>query len=129
MKDVPEGFVPVQHAKMLKECGFDKPCYGRFHHYPPDEMEVRYNAMDWNNNDFSDTMSAPTYQDAENWLWSEHKLYVRTQPRSDRQYIWHRTYRGVESFPMEGFNSPIPAHREGIRKAIEHIHSQLKIIE
>jgi hypothetical protein len=85
-----------------------------------------------------DTMlSAPTWFEIKQWLWKQKKynndeggIHVETNaysvaPKYKRK--WFYKIVGITEFISgDGFDSPVEAEVEGIKKAVEFLHKQLK---
>lgn len=125
-------FMPYEHARMMKKCGFDEPCISYY-----DALSIlktiscyenEYNNSYFKNCNYQNLLSGPLFQQAEEWLWEKHKIWFKTifgyygyqytsyfNGRIDKDFI-HSTRN----------NSPILAKREGILKAIEYINKNHK---
>ncbi len=70
-------FVPYNLALILKEKGFDEPCFGMYQNIENDED---HNLMlvipDTEQSNYVTRIPAPLYQQVIDWLWKEHKIFV-----------------------------------------------------
>ncbi len=71
-----ELFVSYETAKLLKEKGFDKSCFGGYYLYQNTPDLCIYQ----DENEFSDAkeiiLQAPLYQQAIDWLREKHKIFI-----------------------------------------------------
>lgn len=125
-------FIPYEHAKMMKELGFDEDCEYSYnedgeekindmYHSPINntELEKQYKEYGWD----SKEISRPLYQQCEEWLWEKHKILIKVSNE------WSRFGASILInkeliCATDKYDSPIIAHREGILKAIEYLHKQ-----
>lgn len=68
------------------------------------------------------------YQMAEEWLWKKHKIQIRISEDYTGRIFRSAAYwkNMICTGVLDDSNSPITAHRQGILKAIEHIHQNKK---
>lgn len=68
------------------------------------------------------------YSVIEAWLWEKHMAYTVINLISWTKFSWtnYVQTKGINYNEKEYFNSPMEAKIEGIKKAIDHLHSKLK---
>lgn len=138
----PFDFADFQTAKMLKELGFKEDCIAFYE----EDGEFKYNngTKDFNNNwiaknkDGIEYYSAPLCWDLKKWLWDKHKTHIEithiitNYPIHDKlvfktEIISHeKENKIVFTFHKrleQIFISSIDAEIEGIKKAVEYLHS------
>jgi hypothetical protein len=71
---IKEAYVSFEIAKLLKEKGFDEPCYMSYWLRTKDYIELAHLEQHYNN--YSDCMYAPTHQMAMAWLREVHKVLI-----------------------------------------------------
>lgn len=116
-------FVYYETAKMLKQLGFDEPC---FKYYNILENLIDVFNFNSNPNNIGNSCSAPLWQQAEQWLWEKHKTWFKVHAvGNDSSFVnIYSKDHFVET--LDGFSSPITAKTEGIKQAIKHLHSNSK---
>lgn len=124
-----EQFLPFEHCKMLKELAFDEPCIAYF--FDAGGYACVGEGEEWlmtkqNSTLKKKNIAMPLWQQVEEWLWDKHKLYLKLLTGFfGFQYTVY--YDKEADFKCSVIKSnPIAAHREGIIKAVEYLHSQLK---
>ena len=81
MATITEDYVSFEIAKLLKEKGFDEPCYTCYlnkevSHY--DYLSTNFELID-------DVISAPTLQMAMKWLREVHNIHIVLHPYTDME--------------------------------------------
>lgn len=125
-----EQFTDYETAKMLKELGFNQPCYARYNDDILGENACM-GSLDHNTDNADWVTSAPLYQQAEQWLW-EKKIYVNVschkgiinKPRDFTVCSLDVDKKEIIAVVSRAFDSPITAKTEGIKQAIKHLHSK-----
>ena len=75
---VTEDYVSFETAKLLKEKGFDEPCYAEY--YVPTKEFNHFEYEGNNNENYKEWITAPTLQMAMKWLRKEHNLCIVSLP-------------------------------------------------
>ena len=125
-----EQFTDYETAKRLKELGMDEICIGFFN---PSYTEMGGSLLFSNNGgDFDNwnkkehLISAPLWQQVEQWLWEEHKIEVQVckDYLNDPFTVQLYDHKEEDSINLEHYvtGSPITAKNEGIKKAVEYLH-------
>lgn len=121
-----EQFATYEASKMLKKLGYDEKClcgYDKLKMLCTMTCEV----FIWTNYNSSENYcSAPLWQQVENWLWNEHKIWVHVFMELTIHYKYCLSENLIDKFHSENFNSPITAKIEGIIKAIKYLHENIK---
>jgi len=126
-----EQFTDYETAKRLKELGMDEICIGFFN---PSYTEMGGSLLFSNNGgDFDNwnkkehLISAPLWQQVEQWLFDEHKVSINSEAIGEsnvrfkcRVYIERPDM--LELIAYTHHNSPIQAKNEGIKKAVGYLH-------
>ena len=68
-----EDYCSYEIAKLLKEKGFNEPCYMSYYFRKKDTVELIH--LEQDNNSYSDCMYAPTHQMAMRWLRERYYLH------------------------------------------------------
>ena len=79
---ITEDYVSFEVAKLLKEKGFDEPCYSSYKKGVFSLDSYMMTNVEFNNN----AVSAPTLQIAMKWLREVHKLYIELVLNQDIEY-------------------------------------------
>lgn len=113
-------FIPYEHAKMMKDLGFEDVCYGFYAYLENQKMWIVMDLIKSKNEGYG--VSAPLFQQAEEWLWEKHKCRIETRQIGDEY-----TYEIFDEYnnPFEHdttFYSPIMAKQQGIMEAIEYLN-------
>ena len=124
-----EQFTDAETAKRLKELGMDEICIGFFN---PSYTEMGGSLLFSNNGgDFDNwnkkehLISAPLWQQVEQWLWETEKIYFDyVKTLNNDGFICRVMQEGREDVISLGTAppSPITAKNEGIKKAVEYLH-------
>lgn len=69
-----EAYVSFEVAKLLKEKGFDEPCYMSYWLRTIDSIELV--RLEQSGNNYSDCLYAPTHQMAMAWLREEYDIFI-----------------------------------------------------
>ena len=113
-------FVPYDTAKKLKELGFDEPVMS---YYNQEQLVTMLDEEDMNE---GKEISAPLWQQVEEWLWEEHKIFIEVRFFISTKYgfdIWDN-HRGRFNNQGRDFDSPIQAKQEGIKAALNHLYKK-----
>jgi hypothetical protein len=132
-------FVPYNIALLLKEMGFDEPCFGYYQNNDPLWIGYRFNVPQHNKESISKKtygdeskhlVFAPTYDQVIDWFIEKHSLYI---------HVWvvfaHPDWWDFEVNSFDKENKSVSAHDEayptkyealnaGILKAIELIKNK-----
>lgn len=73
-KSIMEDYVSFEVAQLLKEKGFDEPCYMSYWLRAKDSIELTH--LEQNGNKYSDCICAPSLQMAMKWLREVHQLHI-----------------------------------------------------
>lgn len=128
-----ENFIPHTHSQMMKELGFDE--LSRRIKLPT--LEIGFDKDRLKNSSLpKDSFTIPLFQQAEKWLWEKHGVRIKytesgkfknTDESWSLKFGFSITTRIDETNYDAGlYDSPISAHRESIKQAIEHLHQELK---
>ncbi len=121
-------FLDYHHSKMMKELMFDEECIG---FYNPSYTEMNGSVLfsgtaaefdNWNKNEYF--ISAPLWKQVKQWLWEKHKITFEVRNYSDG-FLCVMVDGTIRNTTFQ-FDSPITAEQEGIKKAIEYLHSRIK---
>lgn len=123
-----EQFVPYETSKMLKELGFDEPCFGLYGIHG--EFRYSHEAVQLyrpKNSDLTICTTAPLWQQVKQWLFDRQSKVRIDVARSQGEYFVGVFKEGLHLFSIDAqFNSPITAEIEGIKKAVEYLHEKIK---
>lgn len=127
-----EQFVDFETAKMLKELGFNEACeymYDGFILIRSEKLPARYETnfnSELSKHRFAKYISAPLWQQVEQWLWEEHNIILEIDEVDNGRIFCSVSKLGENYlFETEANDSPITAKTEGIKAAVKHLHSQL----
>lgn len=81
MATITEDYVSFETAKLLKEKGFDEPCFMSYWLRTKDKPELAH--LEQTSNNYSDCASCPTHQMAMKWLREIHGLHISLEPCYD----------------------------------------------
>lgn len=116
-------FIPYEYANIMKELGYKEECYGFYAlNHIRNERIILDNIK---SNNEGNVVSAPLYQQAEEWLWDKHGIYIKVLNSSEGKIFKHIIYKDkndITDISCE-FYSPITTHREAILKAIAHLNT------
>jgi len=129
-------FADYQTSKLLKELGFNEEtnaCYWQKN----GNLFIQSYYANWNANtpDIPDTetdedVSAPLWQQVEEWLWEKHKFYICTVQIPSSEILnttFHSTVETESDIIVTcSFDSPITASTEGIKAAVKWLGEQQK---
>lgn len=130
-------FLPFEHAKMMKELGFNEICFAQVdienqvHPLSIDDYESL--KLDQEIASYNGKKSFPSalYQQTEEWLWKKHKAYIYfaqekggTRFRCCAYYVGSE-FRSLLSEDLDSYEA-LELRKQCILKAIEYIHSQKK---
>lgn len=131
MKDqfTDSNFADKEISAILRELNFNEECIGFYNPSHQLNNHVLFpleggNFDNWNKE--PNLISAPTYQQIEQWLWEKHRIYLRLH-ESGNMFVY-----SIEDFekvliafkPNDFVETPTTAKIEGIKKAIKHLHSK-----
>lgn len=126
-----ENFCDYETSKMLKELGFDEGCSNAYLPYDQAKTLNNYLPKNWNGDqaDYIDPrkcpISAPLWQQAKQWLWDQHKIWVETENDYDIKFhffVYMGKGKGLGIHNDEVcFDSPILAETEGIKAAVKYL--------
>ena len=69
-------FIPYEQALALKELGFNEPCFFTYNIWNTEKLNNSYSNYVKHNNNNSELVSAPLYQQAFRWFREEHQLFL-----------------------------------------------------
>lgn len=120
-------FTNFEMSKLLKEKGYDAPCYGR---YIKSKTKVHVSVYYMNHNIFSDT-SAPTIAEVVMWVYEKHGIWISTQITIHLEFYYKcynmkdklniNNYPEVTSKPGNYFNSPTEAYLAAIEYTLTNL--------
>ncbi len=130
-KKIAKGFLPHTHSEMLRELKFNEPCFAVIY---ADGMVMTGNEkwVDIMLRKDATCIKSISYQQAEEWLWENHRLRVSVYVIVHYDYKFDLTNKeeSLNDKKYDGknkkFDSPITANRKGILKAIEYLHLNRK---
>jgi hypothetical protein len=133
-------FVDFETAKMLKGIKFKEMCICFYEtnatfKFNNGELFDDGNSRNGNwlakNTRSVDCYSAPLWQQAERWLWDNHKIIIQVGSIVGKTdiVINLNVYQGESMIFHKYFNSPIAAKNEGIKAAVIYLHEKLKSIK
>lgn len=128
-------FVPYKYAKMMKKLGFDEETI----HYSINKNKKKIFSYlpvrKWNTSSFYmenerifPNIALPLYQQAEEWLWDKYNIQISEKEDLMANAGYYSVIKevGISKSESNFHLSPVTAHREGILKAIEYLHKQIK---
>jgi hypothetical protein len=93
---VDKDFVPYQEALVLKELGFNEPCFGYYNSGVKNPLEVEYSIP----YDHKEYLSAPLYQQAFRWFREKYNLrgFIGFRPNVKQfdHHIYDMLLSGIE---------------------------------
>ena len=101
---VNEDYLSFEVAKLLKEKGFDEPCFMSYWLRTKDKPELAH--LEQTSNNYSDCVSCPTLQMAMRWLREVYKIFIKinivpyTTITMEQHYYFFTIYR--ERKPVYG---------------------------
>lgn len=116
-------FIPFLHSTMIKELGFKERCIAFYTKegidfiYEVPKSCIRYAPKTY----------APTYQQVEDWLWEEHKIYIELKNKHFASVFEYKVIRGYinpKKTLFKGTESGMESKREAILKAIVHLYEK-----
>lgn len=118
-------FIPYDQAKMMKELGFDEECLGVYVKPAAGGGERFYLELP---SDHEGDLKASLYQQAEEWLWEQHKIQIRVSEDHTGKVFRSAAYwkNNIETNISDAFHTPTLAKNEGILAAINYIHQNKK---
>lgn len=123
-------FLPYEYSEMLKELGFKDQCFMFYSGNGIDANFIRNTNAD---DDYvliggsspQKGVSAPLYQQAEQWLWEKHHLRIAVyRMPSAYSFDIFKEEIGEKKIAMGRFTCyhPITAKQEGVRQTIEYLY-------
>jgi len=131
MSEITEDYVSFETAKLLKEKGFDEPCYMAY--VPTNRKHMMRNDAGHSNSMHPDDYYAvPTLQMAMKWLREVHKLSVRTRydevedEKEHLYYVWFFDILSMNPYktlvePVQGYST----YEEACESAIKYCLKKL----
>ena len=125
MATITEDYVSFEVAKLLRDKGFNEPCYGCYFaisDFPRFFVGTKH--CIWNKHKDNAYYSAPTLQMAMKWLVREHRLYVNVAPSvKDCHWTekWHSYVEELNKrYPSGGFIGTFNSHEQACEEAIKY---------
>ena len=114
-------FVPFETAKKLKELGFDEESVSEGMY----SAEGKFIGMKLKNYSFMSTIHAPLWQQVEEWLWEEHRIFLSLGLTHFSVYDYKKENGTCEVYFKAGLEeNPIQAKQEGIKAAVNHLYKK-----
>lgn len=119
---VQEAYVSYEVAKLLKEKGFDEPCYQKY----DNEGYLSFNHIGYVNNEkpCNDFCAlAPTHQMAMAWLREVHKIFIEISVSIDLNGNYHYSYFVLNKnceYLRKGYTSFDWTYEEAIEAALKY---------
>lgn len=122
-------FADYETSKMLKELGFDKPCFAYYdsrrileiRDYPDRESRGNWKIE-------LPPCTAPLWQQVKEWLWIHKAICMHTfsDVRDEGTLFICEAVHGYAPIikQIQNTTSPITAEIEGIKKTVEYLHQQ-----
>lgn len=138
-------FLPYELALNLKKKGFNEPCLAKwnillkgevipdfFYNYESEGLWFNHNNKDvsgLNGNNGRDFLwSAPTHQQANDWLRDKHKLFISVLPTTFGKYCFD-VYKNRNNYvyqSIEVFDNYYEAVNKSIQEALKFIQNESK---
>lgn len=130
-------FIDYKHSKMLKKLKFNEKCSSAYGNTKSANDDLTnedtsgvgiFHVENKNSENKGYYCSAPTYMEVKEWLWEKHKVIVEHCYNYNCTEFAIRIYQNgtIMTKTFQTYNSPILAEKEGIKKTVECLHSQLK---
>lgn len=125
-------FANFETSKMLKEIGFDEPCFAWFNYDGEfvmrqvfTETHGKYYGIE-KQDCLEEHTLAPLWQQAEEWLWNNKKISIEIERVSIHTALYKvRVYQYIDNEPgliqYLHFESPITCKIEAIKTAVKHL--------
>ncbi len=117
--------VSFEIAKLLKEKGFDIPCWS----YYSSLNLYTFELGDWNNHTIGDTSmhkrnagyySAPTIAEVVMWLFDKHGIWIYTSKPDEQGWVIH--WQGLTDYPsLQYYSSPTEAYEAAIEYTLKNL--------
>lgn len=121
---IQEDYVSFEVAKLLKEKGFDEPCF----YYYKDKVLMFSPFLKGRNSYQTDTYSAPTHQMAISWLREVYGLHIwveysRFDFNKEHPYLWNIVETKIDGDYWEGTYNKFPenAVESALNYALENL--------
>lgn len=127
MATIKEDYVSFEVAKLLKEKGFDEPCFGYYNvYYDPHGKDLKLwrkfpHGMQAN----TDYLNVPTHQMAIKWLREKYNIYICIQPDfpSSKDYkmywCWSANILHDNCVSLKGYQCYIETYEKATEEAIK----------
>ena len=114
--------VDYETAKRLKELGFKEVCYGFFAYLETAKLWIVMDLIKAKNEGYA--ISAPLWQQIEEWLWKEYQAYVKIDIDGKKYIASLVNDSGSWNFVLdnERMDSPYSAKMDGLKEAVKYIH-------
>jgi len=119
---ITEDYCSYEVAKLLKEKGFDEPCF----YYYKDGVLMFSPFLKGRNSYHTDTYSAPTHQMAMKWLREVHKLTFIISPQwvegdMRNPYRWYWEVKGLKDITTDVYSNPLcDSYEEAVEAALKY---------
>lgn len=119
---VTEDYVSYEIAKLLKEKGFNEPCF----YYYKDKVLMFSPILKGRNSYQTDTYSAPTHQMAMKWLRKKYNIYISIQPDfpSDKDYkmcwCWSASILFENCISTTGYQCYIETYEDAVEASLKY---------
>jgi hypothetical protein len=113
-------FTDYDTACKLKELGFKEVCYGFF----ANSNEFNNPVLEYKCKNEKHAVTAPLWQQVEEWLWKEHQAYVKIGIDRKKYIASLVNDSGSWNFVLnnERMDSPYSAKMDGLKEAVKYIH-------
>ena len=125
-----EQFCDYETSKMLKELGFDEPCFGVYSvsgefNYPH-EVHQLYRPK---NTQLGLYPTAPLFQQVKQWIYETHQAYIQLDFDKDGYYIASLVSEdGNWNFVLDNskIHDYVEAENHAIQKSVEWLHENIE---
>lgn len=109
--------VSFEIARLLKEKGFDLPCY---HYYYNNKLDSS-SKDDWN---ALKGYSAPTIAEVVMWFYEKHKIWIWVSQEFSDSLDFSWRFRGDYGFspPIGAYKSPTKAYEAALKYCLENLN-------
>lgn len=113
---IEETYCSFEIAKLLKEKGFDEPCF----YYYKDKILMFSPFLKGRNSYQTNTCSAPTHQMAMAWLREVHYLWIDIEPLTNYKWTWGIWLMNDPNFKMGESSQVTSNYKEAVEAALKY---------
>lgn len=119
---IKEAYCSFEVAKLLKEKGFNEPCYMSYWLRTKDSIEFTH--LEQSSNNYSDCLFAPTHQLAMAWLREVYDLHIIAFPYKafNKKKYCCQVYKTFNLLGCEKYiNERLDSYEEAVEAALKYV--------